>query len=46
MGDLAALIEQGQLEIPIERTYPLDQVREAYTQLEKRHTHGKIVLVP
>ena len=25
---------------------PLEQVREAYTELERRHTHGKIVLRP
>jgi NADPH:quinone reductase-like Zn-dependent oxidoreductase len=26
--------------------YPLAQVREAYTELERRHTRGKIVLKP
>ena len=26
--------------------YPLDEVREAYEQLEARHTLGKIVLIP
>jgi len=31
--------------VPV-RTFPLDQVREAYAELEKRHTRGKIVLVP
>ena len=46
VADLAALIEQGQLEIPIDHVYPLDRVRDAYQQLERRHTHGKIVLVP
>ena len=28
------------------RMFPLDRVREAYVELEKRHTRGKIVLVP
>jgi NADPH:quinone reductase-like Zn-dependent oxidoreductase len=39
-------VDQGKLEIPIARVYPLTQVREAFQELEKRHTHGKIVLVP
>lgn len=46
MADLAQLIDQGALEIPIARVYPLAEVREAYRELEQRHTHGKIVLVP
>lgn len=44
LGRLAALIEQGQLTIPIAATYPLDRVREAYTRLAERRTRGKIVL--
>jgi NADPH:quinone reductase-like Zn-dependent oxidoreductase len=43
---LAELVVAGAVEIPIERTYPLDQVRDAYRQLADRHTRGKIVLVP
>jgi NADPH:quinone reductase-like Zn-dependent oxidoreductase len=46
MAALAALVEEGALEVPIAATYPLDQVREAYTELERNHTRGKIVLVP
>jgi NADPH:quinone reductase-like Zn-dependent oxidoreductase len=46
LADLARLIDQGELEIPIARVYPLADVREAYRELEHRHTHGKIVLVP
>jgi NADPH:quinone reductase-like Zn-dependent oxidoreductase len=45
LGELAALIAAGELEIPVV-TYPLDQVREAYEQLAEGHTRGKIVLVP
>jgi len=44
--ELAGLIADGQLEVPIANVYPLAQVREAYTELERRHTHGKIVLRP
>ncbi len=46
LAELAALIERGELEVPIARTYPLDEVRDAYRELERGHTRGKIVLVP
>jgi NADPH:quinone reductase-like Zn-dependent oxidoreductase len=46
LAELAALIADGHLEVPIANVYPLAQVREAYTELERRHTHGKIVLRP
>lgn len=46
MAELAELIARGHLEIPIARVYKLDQVREAFAELEQHHTHGKIVLVP
>jgi NADPH:quinone reductase-like Zn-dependent oxidoreductase len=32
--------------VPIADVYPLARVREAYTELGRRHTHGKIVLRP
>jgi NADPH:quinone reductase-like Zn-dependent oxidoreductase len=46
LADLAALIADGRLDVPIARVYPLAEVREAYTELERRHTLGKIVLRP
>jgi NADPH:quinone reductase-like Zn-dependent oxidoreductase len=46
MAELAGLIANGELEIPIAATFPLDQVREAYRELEEGHTLGKIVLHP
>jgi NADPH:quinone reductase-like Zn-dependent oxidoreductase len=46
LAELAALIAARRLEVPIARTYPLSEVRDAYTELERRHTLGKIVLVP
>jgi NADPH:quinone reductase-like Zn-dependent oxidoreductase len=46
LAELAALIAEGRLELPIARVYPLAEVREAYTELERRHTLGKIVLRP
>ena len=46
LAELAGLIADGALEIPIARVYPLDQVRDAYRELEHGHTRGKIVLTP
>ena len=46
LAELAQLIDQGKLEIPIARVYALSEVQEAYRELEQRHTNGKIVLVP
>jgi NADPH:quinone reductase-like Zn-dependent oxidoreductase len=46
VAELADLVATGELEVPIAATYPLDEVRAAYTELEKGHTHGKIVLLP
>ena len=45
LAELAALIAGGELEVPIAATYPLERVREAYEELERRHTRGKIVLL-
>jgi NADPH:quinone reductase-like Zn-dependent oxidoreductase len=46
LAELAGLIADGKLEVPIAATYPLDQVRDAYRELEQGHTRGKIVLTP
>jgi NADPH:quinone reductase-like Zn-dependent oxidoreductase len=46
LAELAQLIAEGKLEIPIASVYPLDRVRAAYRELEQRHTLGKIVLHP
>ena len=46
LGQLAGFIASGKLEIPIAKVYPLSKVREAYQELEQRHTRGKIVLEP
>jgi NADPH:quinone reductase-like Zn-dependent oxidoreductase len=46
LAELAGLIADGHLEVPIADVYPLARVREAYAELERRHTHGKIVLRP
>jgi NADPH:quinone reductase-like Zn-dependent oxidoreductase len=46
LAQLAGLIAAGRIEIPIAKVYPLAEVREAYRDLEQRHTRGKIVLEP
>jgi NADPH:quinone reductase-like Zn-dependent oxidoreductase len=46
LAELARLIDAGELEVPIARVYPLSDVRQAFTELEAGHVHGKIVLLP
>jgi NADPH:quinone reductase-like Zn-dependent oxidoreductase len=43
---LAELVAKGELEAAVAATYPLGQVRQAYTELAAGHTRGKIVLIP
>lgn len=43
---LAGLAADGDLEVPVVSTYPLDRIRDAYAELERGHTRGKIVLHP
>ena len=46
LAELADLVAQGELEVPIAGVFPLDDVRDAYRELELRHTRGKLVLRP
>jgi NADPH:quinone reductase-like Zn-dependent oxidoreductase len=46
LAELAALVADRKLEVPIAGVYPLDEVRAAYRELARRQTRGKIVLVP
>ncbi|MGB9303252.1 MAG: NADP-dependent oxidoreductase [Mycobacterium sp.] len=46
LTEIADLVATGAVEFEIAATYPLDQVADAFEELEKRHTHGKIVLLP
>lgn len=46
LGELVKLVAAGELEVPIAATYPLTRVREAYRDLMRRRSRGKIVLVP
>jgi NADPH:quinone reductase-like Zn-dependent oxidoreductase len=46
LAELAAVIDKGELEIPIARVYPLSEVQDAFRELAQGHTRGKIVLAP
>ncbi len=46
LAEMAALVAAGRIDVPIAGTYPLEGVREAFAELEQRHTLGKIVLIP
>jgi NADPH:quinone reductase-like Zn-dependent oxidoreductase len=44
LAELAGLIADGQLEVPVAATFPLSQVQDAYRMLASGHIRGKIVL--
>jgi NADPH:quinone reductase-like Zn-dependent oxidoreductase len=46
LAELAGLVAEGRLEVPVAATFPLAEVRAAYQELAKGHTRGKIVLLP
>jgi NADPH:quinone reductase len=46
LNEIADLVASGAVDFDIAATYPLDRVADAYEELEQRHTHGKIVLLP
>jgi NADPH:quinone reductase len=46
LQEIADLIVSGALDFDVAKTYPLDRVVDAFKELEQRHTHGKIVLLP
>jgi NADPH:quinone reductase-like Zn-dependent oxidoreductase len=46
LAEMAGLVASGRIEVPIAATYALDDVRDAFAELEERHTRGKIVLIP
>lgn len=46
LSELADMIHNGALEFPVAKTYPLTDVQQAFDDLEQRHTHGKIILIP
>lgn len=45
-AELFAMVTSGQVKIPVERRYPLDQAAQAHRDLEARLTTGAGILVP
>ena len=43
-AELAHLVAENKLVIPIHATYPIEDVQRAYDELAQRHSRGKIVL--
>lgn len=46
LADLLGRLDRGELELPVDRTFPLDRVAEAFRHLEDGHGRGKVVLIP
>jgi NADPH:quinone reductase-like Zn-dependent oxidoreductase len=46
LQEIADLVVSGAVDFDVAATYPLDRVVDAFSELEQRHTHGKIVLLP
>lgn len=46
LAELADLVATGAVGVPVAATYRLDRVTAAFVELKRRHTRGKIVLIP
>jgi NADPH:quinone reductase-like Zn-dependent oxidoreductase len=46
LAELADLVARGELVVPIAGVFALDEVRDAFREVELRHTRGKLVLRP
>ncbi|XP_062169320.1 uncharacterized protein LOC133875265 isoform X2 [Alnus glutinosa] len=44
LNEIRRLSEAGKLKIPVEKTFPISQVREAHEAKDRRHIPGKVVL--
>ncbi len=45
LAEIGALIEAGRFWLPVERTYPLNEISEAHRVSEHGHVRGRLVLV-
>lgn len=45
-AEIADLVATGTIDFDIAASFPIDQVSDAFEELERRHTHGQIVLLP
>ena len=46
LAQIAGLLADGRLRMPVAGSYPLDRVGDAYAESAGGHVHGKLVLVP
>jgi len=46
LAELLALVASGELEVPIAKTFSLDDIQEAFRYLEHKPARGKVVLLP
>ena len=46
LGDYARLAAEGRFTVPVARTFPLEQWREALAISQSGHAHGKLILLP
>jgi NADPH:quinone reductase-like Zn-dependent oxidoreductase len=46
LPQLAALIAAGKLDVPVWRTYPLEDAAQAHADIEARQARGKVILQP
>jgi NADPH:quinone reductase-like Zn-dependent oxidoreductase len=46
LAEMAGLVASGSIVVPIAATYRLENVVDAYGEVEQRHTLGKVVLIP
>jgi NADPH:quinone reductase-like Zn-dependent oxidoreductase len=44
LTEIGTLIEAGRFWLPVERTYPLDQISEAHRASEYGHVRGRLVV--
>ena len=45
-AQIAGLLADGRLQMPVAGTYPLDRIGDAYTESAGGHVRGKLVLIP
>jgi NADPH:quinone reductase-like Zn-dependent oxidoreductase len=45
LAEIGELIEAGRFWLPVERTFPLEQIAEAHRIIEQGHVRGRLVLV-
>jgi NADPH:quinone reductase-like Zn-dependent oxidoreductase len=46
LTEVAGLVRQGRLQLPVAQSYPFEQAAEAYRRSREGHVRGKLVLVP